>query len=152
MLDFPRWKVTSILAVIVALVALAIPSLLPERWTDQWGGVPHPRVNLGLDLAGGSYLLLEADTKDLAASRLEQLRDQVSAALGRASPRIETGDISTQGGRLAFLLRDPSQVDAAREKILPLLDGGSARASPPSCARGRAASSSRCRASRIRRR
>lgn len=123
MLDFPRWKTVSIWAVIIALVALAIPSLLPERVTDAWGPVPHPRINLGLDLAGGSYLLLEADTNDLAASRLEQMRDQVSTELRRATPRIEIGDISTQGGKLSFLVRDPGQVDAAREKILPLTTG-----------------------------
>ncbi len=123
MLDFPRWKVVSIWFVIVALVALAIPSLLPERMTDGWGRIPHPRINLGLDLAGGSYLLLEADTNDLVATRLEQMRDQVSTAL-RNNPRIEIGDISTQGGRVSFLLRDPSQVDAARERILPLIGTG----------------------------
>ncbi|MGI4949755.1 MAG: protein translocase subunit SecD, partial [Janthinobacterium lividum] len=123
MLDFPRWKVVSIWFVIVALVALAIPSLLPERMTDHWGRIPHPRINLGLDLAGGSYLLLEADTNDLVATRLEQLRDQVSTAL-RTAPRIEMGDISTQGSRVSFLLRDPSQVDAARERLLPLLGTG----------------------------
>ncbi len=124
MLDFPRWKIFSIIAVLVALCALAIPSLLPERMTDQWGAVPHPRVNLGLDLAGGSYLLLDADTNDLVATRLEQLRDQVSTELRRATPRVEIGDISTQGGRVSFMLRDPGQVDAAREKILPLLGTG----------------------------
>lgn len=123
MLDFPRWKVFSIWFVIAALVALAIPSLLPERVTDSWGRFPHPRVNLGLDLAGGSYLLLEADTNDLVATRLEQLRDQAATAL-RVAPRIEIGDMSTQGGRLSFLLRDPSQVDAARERLLPLLGTG----------------------------
>ena len=123
MLDFPRWKVVSIWFVIVALVALAIPSLLPERMTNGWGRIPHPRINLGLDLAGGSYLLLEADTNDLVATRLEQMRDQVSTAL-RTNPRIEIGDISTQGQRVSFLLRDPGQVDAARERILPLLGTG----------------------------
>ena len=35
--------------------------------------------------------------------------------LRRASPRIEVGDMSTAGGRLSFLVRDPAQVDAAVE-------------------------------------
>jgi preprotein translocase subunit SecD len=124
MLDFPRWKVVSIWAVLLALMALAIPSLLPERVTDSWGAFPHKRINLGLDLAGGSYLLLEADTGDFVTSRVEALRDQIAAELRRGPARIETGDVSTQGGRVAFLLRDPTQVDAARERIVPLLGGG----------------------------
>jgi len=125
MLDFPRWKVAGIWALLAALCLVAVPSLLPSRVTDGWGRFPHPRVNLGLDLAGGSYLLLEADTAELGAARLEQMRDQVAAAMRRrGDPRIGIGDISTRDGRLSFLLRDPSQVDAARERLLSITGSG----------------------------
>ncbi|WP_298674458.1 protein translocase subunit SecD [uncultured Sphingomonas sp.] len=124
MLDFPRWKVLSIWGLLAVLVALAIPSLLPQRLTDQWGHIPHPRINLGLDLAGGSYLLLEADVNDLQSSRLEQMREQVQTEMRRQDPRIEIGDISTREGKLSFLLRDPTQVDAARERLLSITGGG----------------------------
>jgi preprotein translocase subunit SecD len=61
MLDFPRWKVTAIWALLAVLCALAIPSFFSEEQTAHWP--IHPRINKGLDLAGGSYLLLEADTQ-----------------------------------------------------------------------------------------
>jgi preprotein translocase subunit SecD len=122
MLDFPRWKIASIIGLLAVLCALAIPSFLPERMTAGWP--VHPRINLGLDLAGGSYLLLEADTQDLANSRLETMRDQVATEMRRGNPRIEVGDISTRGGQLSFMLRDPSQVDAARERLLAITGGG----------------------------
>ena len=99
MLDFPRWKVVSIWLTIIVLVGLAIPSLIPQRITDQWGFNP-PRINLGLDLAGGSYLLLEADVNEVAATRIEAMREQVQTEMRRQDPRIEIGDISTRGGRL----------------------------------------------------
>ena len=124
MLDFPRWKILSVLLPLVALITLAVPSFLPESLTDKWGGIPHPRINLGLDLAGGSYLLLEADTKELAASRLETKRDEIATEMRRSNPRIEIGDISTRGGALSFLLRDPTKVDAARERLLSITGGG----------------------------
>ncbi|KTW12101.1 protein translocase subunit SecD [Sphingomonas sanguinis] len=124
MLDFPRWKVASIVAFLAALCLLAIPSFLPESMTDTWGAIPHPRVSKGLDLAGGSYLLLEADTDDLANSRLETMRDQVAAEMRRGNPRIDIGDISVRGGQLSFMLRDPTQVDAARERLLSITGGG----------------------------
>ena len=82
MLDFPRWKVASIWAVLAVLCALAIPTFLPESMTANWPFQPS-RVNKGLDLAGGSYLMLEADTQDLANTRIEALREQI----GRASCR-----------------------------------------------------------------
>jgi preprotein translocase subunit SecD len=127
MLDFPRWKVISIWAVLIALMALAIPSFpiassLPPSIAQYWPTRPH--INLGLDLAGGSYLLLEADTNDLANSRIENMRDQIQAEMKRNTPRIDIGDISTRGGQLSFMLRDPTQVDAAREALLTITGSG----------------------------
>ncbi|WP_404334785.1 protein translocase subunit SecD [Sphingomonas sp. MMS12-HWE2-04] len=123
MLDFPRWKVLSITIGIALMVLLAVPSFVPKSVRETWPSwVPKPAINLGLDLAGGSYLLLEGDTKDVAQSRLEGMRDQVRAAM-RQDPKVDIGDISVQGGKLSFMVRDPSKVDAAREKLLPLTNG-----------------------------
>ena len=124
MLDFPRWKVLWIWGLLAVLCALSIPSFLPERVTNGWGGFPHPRINLGLDLAGGSYLLLEGDSSELYGSQLDTMRDQIQSEMRRATPRIEIGDISTRDGQLTFLVRDPAQVDAAREKLLTITGGG----------------------------
>ena len=52
MLDFPRWKVLSIIGFLAALCLLAVPSMLPESYTKNWPF--HPRINLGLDLAGAA--------------------------------------------------------------------------------------------------
>ncbi|KQT31756.1 preprotein translocase subunit SecD [Sphingomonas sp. Leaf412] len=122
MLDFPRWKVAAIWLTLAVLCALSIPSFLPERYTQGWAFAP--RVNLGLDLAGGSYLLLEADTNDVAAARVEAMREQVQTEMRRQDPRIEIGEISSRGGKLSFLLRDPRQVDAARERLLAITGSG----------------------------
>ncbi|MDB5707620.1 MAG: secD [Sphingomonas bacterium] len=123
MLDFPRWKVVSILVLLAALMALAIPSFFPESQTKNWGWIPHPRINLGLDLAGGSYLLLEADTNDLINQRIDQMRDSVTVQLKRAKPKIDIGDISTRDGKVSFMLRDVTQVDSAREQLQTLTTG-----------------------------
>ncbi|NYD89689.1 protein translocase subunit SecD [Sphingomonas melonis] len=122
MLDFPRWKVVSIWAVLALLCALAIPTFLPESTTANWPF--HPRVNKGLDLAGGSYLMLEADTQDLANTRIEALREQIQGTMRNGTPRIEIGEISTRNNQISFMLRDPSQVDAARERLLGITGGG----------------------------
>jgi protein-export membrane protein SecD len=116
MLDFPRWKVWGISLLCLIGIAFAIPSLFPESRVAAWPSIiPSARISLGLDLAGGSHLLLEADTSDVAKQRLEQMEETVRLGLRRHTPRIEIGDISTSGGRLSFLVRDPAQVDAAVE-------------------------------------
>ena len=88
MLDFPRWKVWSISLVILIGILFAIPSMLPadlKARYPKW--LPSATINLGLDLAGGSQLLLEADQADAAKQRLQAMEDQVATELRRASAR-----------------------------------------------------------------
>ena len=122
MLDFPRWRVWMLNTLIIVGVAFAIPSLLPTSMRAQLAQfVPTPTINLGLDLAGGSHILLEADTSQLAEARLEALEDSVRTALRRADPQIAIADVSRSEGKLSFNVTDMSKVDAAREVILPLI-------------------------------
>ena len=48
------------------------------------------------------------------------MEDSVSTELRARDPRIAIGDISTAGGRLSFMVRDPAQVDAAVERLRTL--------------------------------
>ena len=116
MLDFPRWKRFLIWGVLALGVLLALPSLMPERTAAALHLAGMPRINLGLDLSGGSHLLLEADTADLARQNLGKMEDTIRTEMRRASPAIDIGDISTDGGRLAFMVRDVAQLDAAVER------------------------------------
>src|SRR6476659_5783872 len=118
MLDFPRWKVWLVSLVVAAGVLLSIPSLIAGTpYANAWPKwLPQYKINLGLDLAGGSHLLLEADAQDALKQRLQTKEDEVATEL-RRDPSIDIGDISTAGGRLSFLVRDPTKVDAAVERL-----------------------------------
>src|SRR3546814_11405531 len=102
MLDFPRWKVWSVSILLIIGIAFAIPSFVPEAQVAKWPGfMPTARINLGLDLAGGSHLLLEADPSDAAKQRIalmeetvrtEMRRDRKSVVSGKSGPvRVEPG-------------------------------------------------------------
>ncbi len=123
MLDFPRWKKIWLWGITAIAILAAIPSLASLTDTDWPDALPSPTVNLGLDLAGGSHILLEADQSQVSQQRLENMEEAVRNALGDAEPAIRIGDISTADGRLSFMLDDPSRIDAAREAILPLMNG-----------------------------
>jgi len=121
MLDFPRWKVWLVSLTILVGILLAVPSLLPKDQVDRWPGwLPSARVNLGLDIAGGSQLLLEADLADAGKQRLQAKEEEVTTELRRGEPRIQIGDVSTSGGKLSFVVRDPTQLDAAFERMRAL--------------------------------
>jgi preprotein translocase subunit SecD len=121
MFDFPRWKVWLVSLTILAGILLAIPSLLPKDQVRRWPAwLPSARINLGLDIAGGSQLLLEADITDAAKQRLQAKEEEVTTELRRGEPRIQIGDVSTAGGKLSFVVRDPTQLDAAFERMRTL--------------------------------
>jgi preprotein translocase subunit SecD len=118
MLNFPRWKVIGIWAILAFGILLSVPSLLPSSVSDYLPGwAQRTHVNLGLDLAGGSHLLLEADTGDVARARANLIEDTVRRALRTNTPPIDIGEVSTTGGQLSFVVRDPAQVDAALQVI-----------------------------------
>jgi preprotein translocase subunit SecD len=121
MLEFPRWKVWLVSVIVAIGVLLSIPSLLAgTTLSGSWPKwLPQYKISLGLDLAGGSQLLLEADAADAQKQRLQAMEDSVATEL-RRDPAIDIGDISTAGGRLSFLVRNPTQVDAAVERMRAL--------------------------------
>ena len=123
MLDFPTWKKLWLWLLAGLAVLAAMPSILSTtsvRWPEA---LPDPTVNLGLDLAGGSHILLEAEPTEVAAQRLENLEESVRAAMRSADPRIRIGDVSTANGRLSFMIAEANQIDRAREVIQPLING-----------------------------
>jgi len=123
MLDFPKWKIWLVILTLFIGCAYAVPSFLPK---DVQASLPAPlkaHVNYGLDLAGGSYLLLEAEDSDIAKQQLQNMEEQIRTELRKRDNRVAIGDISTQGNRLSFMVRDPSQVDAVVERIRPMTQG-----------------------------
>jgi preprotein translocase subunit SecD len=123
MLDFPLWKRLWLWGIAIVISLASVPSLVTQ-FGGQWPAwLPNPQVSLGLDLAGGSYLLLEAARGDVAKQRVESMEETVRTKMRDAKPRIRIGDVSASDGRVSFMLEDASQVDAAREALLPALNG-----------------------------
>ena len=121
MLEFPRWKVIGITLLLVFGIALAVPSLLPAKVLQalpSW--MPSERINLGLDLAGGSHIMLEADIDDVRKQRLDSMEKTIRTVLrgerGK-SENIAIGGLSRANGKLSFLVRDATKVDEARERL-----------------------------------
>ncbi len=123
MLDFPRWKIWLIVATLFIGCAYSIPSFLPESVSSRLPAILRAQVNLGLDLSGGSHILLEGSTQDVAKQQLQNMEEQIRTEMRRRDNRIAIGDISTQGGRLAFMVREPAQLDAAVERVRTLTQG-----------------------------
>src|SRR3546814_936091 len=126
MLDFPRWKTIGISIILPLGILFSVPSFLPEKMRDSLPSALQAKVNLGLDLAGGSHLLLEADIADLRKTQLTNMEKTVRTAMrGDSGPDddIAIGELSTAGSKISFLVRDQAQLDAARERLFSETQG-----------------------------
>jgi len=123
MLEFPTWKKVWLWGITLVACLVALPSLFSTAGLNWPNALPDPEINLGLDLAGGSHILLEANPDQVAAQRLDNMEESVRSLMRGAEPRIRIGDLSTNDGRLSFMLDDPADLDRARELLLPVVNG-----------------------------
>ncbi len=122
MLDFPRWRIWMLHALIAVSFLLAIPSFLPKTTLEQMPSwIAKPTISLGLDLAGGSHILLEADQAQLERDRLESLEDSVRNAMSRAEPKVDIDTVTRTDGALSFLVTEANKIDAARKALEPIV-------------------------------
>ena len=81
MLDFPRWKQAWFWFLTLFAAVAAVPSIWSMGTIDWPSFLPKPMVNLGLVLAGGSHILLEADPTQVTRQRLENMEESQSYIL-----------------------------------------------------------------------
>ncbi|MEN0076924.1 MAG: protein translocase subunit SecD, partial [Paracraurococcus sp.] len=87
MMYFARWKTLSILAVCLLGALLCLPNFFPKSELPSWAR----QFSLGLDLRGGSYLLLEVDLDAVVRERLESLIDGARSKLRPTRQPQQTG-------------------------------------------------------------
>ena len=116
MLYFANWKITLICAVCALGVLLSLPNLFsPSLLTQLPHFLPHKQVALGLDLRGGSYLLLEVDIAAAQRERLNSIIDNVRNALRDAN--IGYTGLNVEGDAITFTIREPDRIDDARAAL-----------------------------------
>src|SRR6201995_5115205 len=84
MLYFTRWKALAIILTALVVCLFAVPNFFPEATVKTWPLWAQRRIVLGLDLQGGSYLLLEVDSNYVKKEKLDQVRDDVRRVLREA--------------------------------------------------------------------
>lgn len=122
MLQLARWKIVLVALSLVFGVLFSLPNALPASVVERLPPVLQQRLNLGLDLQGGSYLLLEVDTAALRRERLSNLLEDVRTTL--RSERIAYSNLTLQDTTVSVRIGDPGQVQAARDALSNLGGGG----------------------------
>src|SRR3982750_2515095 len=116
MLYFANWKVLLICGVCLLGVLLSIPNLFtPADLARLPNFIPHRQLALGLDLRGGSYLLLEVDVAAAQRDRLNTIIDSVRNTLRDA--HIGYTGLNVEGDAITFTVREPDRIEEAKKAL-----------------------------------
>ncbi|WP_413154612.1 protein translocase subunit SecD [Bartonella sp. cb54] len=115
----PIWLTTLYCFIILSSIYIALPNLFSQEQIENSKFLPNTHVTLGLDLQGGSSLLLEVDTKTLK-------RDQLHIILGNVRNKLREEQIRTSSVRIidnsvVAIISDPTQSEKALSALKTLI-------------------------------
>jgi len=120
MLRYATWKVAAIIGMTLIALLVVVPSMLSpstrQAISQHLPWLPMRTIVLGLDLQGGSHVLLEVDQASVLKTQVDNLRDDVRRVLREERVPI-TGGIGTQARGVQFRVANPDD----RAKVLPRL-------------------------------
>ncbi|MDB5453683.1 MAG: secD, partial [Caulobacteraceae bacterium] len=119
MLQLPRWRVIVVLVATLLAIVFSVPNVLPASTLQSlpsW--VPAKRLNLGLDLQGGSSLLLEVDLAALNREKLNDLMEDVRSTL--REKQVDFAELAQVNGAINVRIVNPAQYDVAYQALAAL--------------------------------
>ena len=120
MLNFPPWKVLSIIATVVVGLFFSLPNVIPA---DMRASIPvlsgMKPMTLGLDLQGGSHVLLEVDRADLNEQLSRQLIGDVRQNLREA--KIKYSGLGKSDDGVSVRITDPADMERATTELRKLV-------------------------------
>ena len=130
MIHLSRWKVVLLALSLFFGVLFAYPNLLtPGQREALPGFLPKSTLNLGLDLQGGSYLLLEVDVEAMRAKRVSNMVEDARMTMSEA--QIAVNGLQPEANGVIVTVADAGQYDAAvtamRNLVRPDANGVSDR-------------------------
>ena len=114
MKNYPLWKSLIVFLVISSGIIFSIPSILYQEDTENW--FLENKINLGLDLQGGSYLLLEVQSDVLFKEELENISDSIR--LISRNFQINLTDINIQDDQISFRFMNSLKLEDIRKEFM----------------------------------
>jgi len=118
MLYFTRWKALAIILTALVVCLCAVPNFFPEARVKTWPLWAQRHLVLGLDLQGGSYLLLEVDSNYVRKEKLDQVRDDVRRVLREA--KIGYTGLNARNDAVEVRISRDTEVPTALAKLREL--------------------------------
>ena len=103
MLQFEGWKKLVVILITVLGIVYAAPNLMSGDDEAGGGVLPGQKINLGLDLQGGSHLLLRVDMDVVAQERLDGVAETIRQEF--RARKIRFSGLDVNDGAVSVRLR-----------------------------------------------
>jgi preprotein translocase subunit SecD len=124
MLYISKWKAIAILMTAFVFCMCAVPNFFPDSTIAKWPKWAQRHLVLGLDLQGGSHILLEVDAAAVRKEKLEQVREDARRTL-RDARMVLQGIPVIRGNSVEVRIRDADlQAGYAKLRELSVPLGG----------------------------
>jgi preprotein translocase subunit SecD len=117
-MHFSTWRAFAIFLIAALICAIAVPNVLSQAAFDALPKPLQRKMVLGLDLQGGSHLLLQVDADFVRKEKGENLRDDVRRVLRET--KIGYTNLTLQGLTVSVRIRDEKDVPEALRKLREL--------------------------------
>jgi preprotein translocase subunit SecD len=118
MLYFTRWKALGIILTALVVCLCAVPNFFPEAKVKTWPVWAQRHIVLGLDLQGGSSLLLEVDSNYVKKEKLDQIRDDARRVLRET--KIQYTGLNVRSDVVEVRITKDTDVQTALSKLREL--------------------------------
>jgi protein-export membrane protein SecD len=123
MIYIGRWTIITVVVAVALGILFAMPNFLSEQARANLPGwLPSTPLSLGLDLQGGSYVLLEVDLAGVRNDRLSAVEGDIRLRFREADPRIGYTRLGTENDTVTVGGIDPAQVDQARDILNQIIN------------------------------
>lgn len=115
MIHIPLWKRSLVLITVIFGVLFAAPTFLSEKDLESLPEWLQEKVNLGLDLQGGSHLLLEVDVQSALRDQAGFLADDARKSLRKA--RLKFSNMRVEDLTVRFKIDNLSDRQAIHKTL-----------------------------------
>ena len=116
MLKVSIWAKLMVALVVAGGILIALPNALSDQIRGRFPSwMPSRTVSLGLDLQGGSYLLLEVDFDQVQKDKVEAMVGDIRTSFRKS--RIGYTDLISRGDRVSVKVTETGQLGEARKVL-----------------------------------
>ena len=119
MKNYPIWKSFTVISLVLLGIIFSIPSIIYDDNSDNW--FLKNKINLGLDLQGGSYLLLEVQLEVLYKEELENFSDSIRLLARDNSVKINKVTVNQNDIKVIF--DNNNKIDEIKNSFIQMYRG-----------------------------